>query len=96
MPAKVALTGARITFGGRPLVENAELALDRGDRACLVGRNGAGKSSLLRALSGEIDLDGGSRFVQPGTRIAYLPQEPRAAAGETVHHHAGLRSEEYN
>jgi ATP-binding cassette subfamily F protein uup len=95
MPAKVALTEARITFGGRPLVENAELALDRGDRACLVGRNGAGKSSLLRALSGEIDLDGGSRFVQPGTRIAYLPQEPRAAAGETVHHHVagGLGAE---
>jgi ABC transport system ATP-binding/permease protein len=95
MPAKVALTGARLTFGGRPLVEHADLALDRNDRACLVGRNGAGKSSLLRALSGEIDLDGGSRFVQPGTRIAYLPQEPRAAAGETVHHHVagGLGAE---
>jgi ABC transport system ATP-binding/permease protein len=98
MAAKVALTGARITFGGRPLVEDAELALDRGDRACLVGRNGAGKSSLLRALSGEVELDGGSRFVQPGTHVAYLPQEPRAIAGDTVQEHvaAGLGGADRN
>ena len=92
MAALVALTGARITFGGRPLVEDAGLALGRGDRACLVGRNGAGKSTLLRTLAGEVELDYGSRFVQPGTRIAYLPQEPRPAPGATVGAHvaAGL------
>jgi ATP-binding cassette subfamily F protein uup len=52
------------------------VAIARGDRACLVGRNGGGKSTLLRILAGVADLDGGERFQQPGTRIAYMPQEP--------------------
>ncbi len=92
MAPLVALSQARISFGGRPLVESADLALGRGDRACLVGRNGAGKSTLLKTLAGEIDLDGGSRFVQPGTRIAFLPQEPAVGPGATVGAHvaAGL------
>jgi ABC transport system ATP-binding/permease protein len=94
MAPVVALAGARISFGGRPLVESADLALGRGERACLVGRNGAGKSTLLKALAGEIELDGGARFLQPGTRISYLPQEPQPAAGATVAEHvaAGLAS----
>jgi ATP-binding cassette subfamily F protein uup len=92
MASLVALAGARITFGGRALLEGADIALARSDRACLVGRNGAGKSTLLKALAGEVELDGGGRFVQPGTLIAYLPQEPRPAPGATVATHvaAGL------
>jgi ABC transport system ATP-binding/permease protein len=92
MAPLVALAGARITFGGRALLEEADIALARGDRACLVGRNGAGKSTLLKALAGETELDGGARFLQPGARIAYLPQEPRPAPGATVRAHvaAGL------
>ncbi|MCI0430597.1 MAG: ATP-binding cassette domain-containing protein, partial [Rhodospirillales bacterium] len=95
MTPLVALTDARLTFGGRPLLEGVDLALGRGDRACLVGRNGVGKSTLLKAIAGAIELDGGSRFVQPGTRIAYLPQEPVATPGATVGYHvaAGLWSE---
>jgi ATP-binding cassette subfamily F protein uup len=72
----LALRDASITFGGRPTFADISVALGKGDRACLVGRNGGGKSTLLKALAGLIELDAGSRFQQPGTRVAYMPQEP--------------------
>jgi ATP-binding cassette subfamily F protein uup len=70
------LREASVTFGGRPTFTDISLALGKGDRACLVGRNGGGKSTLLKALAGLIDLDAGARFQQPGTHVAYMPQEP--------------------
>src|SRR5476649_1812126 len=72
----LALREARVTFGGRATFADISLALGKGDRACLVGRNGGGKSTLLKALAGLIELDSGERFQQPGTRVAYMPQEP--------------------
>jgi ATP-binding cassette subfamily F protein uup len=72
----LALREASVTFGGRPTFAGITVALGKGDRACLVGRNGGGKSTLLKALAGLIDLDAGSRFQQPGIRVAYMPQEP--------------------
>ena len=83
-PSLVALIGATVTFGGRPLFAAVDVALAAGDRACLVGRNGSGKSTLMKALAGTVDLDGGLRFVQPGTRIAYLPQGPDLDGFATV------------
>ena len=50
----------------------------------MVGRNGSGKSTLLKAIAGCQDLDSGERFVQPGCLIAYLPQDPVFAQGDTV------------
>jgi ATP-binding cassette subfamily F protein uup len=76
LPPVLALKDASVTFGGRPTFDRVSLALERGDRACLVGRNGSGKSTLLRVLAGLIDLDAGERFQQPGARVAYMPQEP--------------------
>src|SRR3546814_13496297 len=76
-PPVVALRGAQLGFGGRPLFAGVDLPVAKGDRLCLVGRNGSGKSTLLKALSGELDIDEGERFVQPGARLAYLPQDPR-------------------
>ncbi len=50
----------------------------------MVGRNGSGKSTLLKALAGEVDLDSGERFLQPGTRIAYLRQDPNFGPAKTA------------
>ncbi len=86
-PPVVALRGARVAIADRVLFEDADVSVSRGDRICLVGRNGSGKSTLLKALSGEIDIDDGDRFVQPGARIAYLPQDPRLPRGITVREH---------
>ncbi|MBX6323092.1 MAG: ATP-binding cassette domain-containing protein, partial [Rhodospirillaceae bacterium] len=83
-PPLLSLRGARIGFGGRPLFADVGLSLGRGERACLVGRNGSGKSTLLKALAGAVELDAGERFVQPGTRIALLAQQPRPPRGATV------------
>jgi ATP-binding cassette subfamily F protein uup len=83
----VALSGAAVRFGSAPLFAALDVGLARGERACLVGRNASGKSTLLRALAGDVELDAGSRFMQPGTRIAYLSQEPRFGAARTVREH---------
>jgi ATP-binding cassette subfamily F protein uup len=72
----LSLREATVTFGGRPTFSGVSLALAKGDRACLVGRNGGGKSTLLKVLAGFIELDAGQCFRQPGARIAYMPQEP--------------------
>jgi len=75
-PPLLALRDVRLTFGGTPLFEGVTTWIGKGDKTCLVGRNGSGKSTLLKVLAGEILPDSGERFVQPGTRIAVLPQDP--------------------
>jgi ATP-binding cassette subfamily F protein uup len=75
-PPLLALKDVRLTFGGNPLFEGVTTWIGRGDKTCLVGRNGSGKSTLLKVLAGEILPDSGERFVQPGIRIATLPQDP--------------------
>jgi len=83
-PPQLALRDAAITFGGKPLFSGISLGLGRAERVCLVGANGSGKSTILKALAGEMDLDAGERFVQPGLKIGYLPQSPSFASGGTV------------
>jgi ATP-binding cassette subfamily F protein uup len=58
------------------LLTNAELSVSPGERLVVVGRNGSGKSTLLKIAAGELTADAGSRFVQPGATVRYLPQEP--------------------
>ncbi len=75
-PPLIQLKDIRLTFGGTPLLSGVELSVSSGERVCLIGRNGSGKSTLLKIAAGIVESDGGSRFVQPGATIRYLPQEP--------------------
>ena len=75
-PPLIQLTGISLTFGGTPLLSSADLSVSAGERVCLVGRNGSGKSTLLKIAAGLMESDGGTRFIQPGISIRYLPQEP--------------------
>ena len=88
-----ALNAATIGFGATPLFKGLSLGLGRGERACLVGRNGTGKSTLLKLLAGAIEPDSGERFLQPGATVAYLPQDPTPPPGQSVADYvaAGLR-----
>ena len=71
----IRLSGIHLTFGTTPLLTGADLSVRAGDRIGLVGRNGSGKSTLLRIAAGLVAPDQGERFVHPGARVAYLPQE---------------------
>ena len=83
-PPLIQLAEIALTFGGTPLLEGAELSVSAGERVCLVGRNGSGKSTLLKIAAGLIEPDRGTRFVQPGATIRYLPQEPDFAGAATT------------
>ena len=78
------LRDIHLTFGGTPLLEGAELSVSEGERLALVGRNGSGKSTLLKIAAGLIQPDSGERFLQPGTTVRYLPQEPDLAGFPTA------------
>lgn len=64
-----------IAFGAEKLLDGASFQIDPGERVCLIGRNGTGKTTLLRLLAGEIQPDGGETWRQPGLRVATLAQE---------------------
>jgi ATP-binding cassette subfamily F protein uup len=78
------LRDIHLNLGSTTLLAGAELSVGRNDRICLVGRNGSGKSSLLKIAAGLIEPDSGERFFQPDATIRYLPQEPNFAGFETV------------
>ncbi len=72
-------------FGGPPVLDEVNLQVDAGERVCLVGRNGSGKTTFMKLLAGDMKPDRGTLVRAPGTRIARLPQDiPNDVAG-TVH-----------
>ena len=79
-----ALLDAHLALGDRPLLDGARLALQAGERLGLIGRNGTGKSTLLRIIAGHSALDEGERQVRDGLHITLVEQEPQLPAAPTL------------
>ena len=73
--ALLSLSNVSLSYGGLPLLDGVELHIERGDRICLLGINGTGKSSMLRVLAGESPPDAGQVVRSPGLRVTRLPQQ---------------------
>jgi ATP-binding cassette subfamily F protein uup len=84
--ALIVLNDAKLAFGHVDLLANTQFSLESCERIGLIGRNGTGKSSLLKILAGFEKLDDGSLQYQQGLRMAYVAQEPIFDPTETVFH----------
>jgi ATP-binding cassette subfamily F protein uup len=82
--AVLQLRNTTLRYGGAPLLDGVDFQIDAGERVCLIGRNGAGKTSLMRVLTGEEGLSGGELIRPPGTVITRLEQEVPAGMKGTV------------
>ncbi len=82
--ALLSLRDVSLAFGGPKLLDGVSLQVERGERACLLGRNGEGKSTLLRLIAGEIEPDEGEVVRQQGLRIARLTQDVPSGREGTV------------
>ncbi len=82
--ALITLLDAQLAFGHVALLDHTDFSLEAGERIGLIGRNGAGKSSLLKILAGMERADDGTLQMQQGVRIAYVAQEPVLDASATV------------
>ncbi len=81
----VTLDQVCLAFGHVPLLDHADLTLDAGERVALIGRNGSGKTSLLKAIAGRQALDDGHVRLGSGVRIAFVEQEPELDQEHTVY-----------
>ena len=79
------LQDAHLAFGAEKLLDGTSLLIDSGDRVALLGRNGAGKSSLLRILSGDLPLDAGILRLRSGASLGVLPQQVPEDLEGSVH-----------
>ncbi|SFG51937.1 ATP-binding cassette, subfamily F, uup [Duganella sp. CF458] len=83
--AVISLTSAQLAFGHHALLDHAEFSLETGERVGLIGRNGTGKSSLLKIIAGFQKLDDGLLVMQQGLKVVYVEQEPQFQAGQSVY-----------
>ena len=95
--ALISLRDVSVSFGGPAVLEHLTLHIEVGERVCLLGRNGEGKSTLMRLISGDLSPDTGDILRQQGLRIGHLPQEvPQDLQGTVIDivssaaHHAAL------
>ena len=73
--ALIQTNGLSLAFGAAPVLDGVDLAIESGERVCLVGRNGEGKSCLMRLLSADLEADSGDIHLAPDARVAYLTQD---------------------
>ena len=96
-PPIYTIKSAGLAFGNNQLFRTVEFYINRGDKICLVGRNGCGKSTLLKVIAGKLEPDRGEIFIQPGTKVAYMPQDPDFSGFATLRDVvlAGLPADEH-
>ncbi|MCP5322770.1 MAG: ABC-F family ATP-binding cassette domain-containing protein [Candidatus Paracaedibacteraceae bacterium] len=80
----ISLRNIHVQFGLKVLFHDVTLNVYPKDRIALVGRNGSGKTTLFKTLMNQIELDEGEIFIQPGTRIGYLPQQMNWPSGQSA------------
>jgi len=80
----ITLTNAQLAFGHHALLDGTDLTIQQGERIDLIGRNGAGKSSLLKVLDGRVHLDDGEVMQMSGLKVATVEQEPELDSDTTV------------
>ena len=78
--ALVTLKEVTVRFGGPAVLDKATLSIEKGERACVTGRNGEGKSTLLKLLAGQLEPDEGEVVRSKGLTVAYVGQEVAEAA----------------
>jgi len=81
----IRLACVSIAFGVHPVLDHADFLLDPGERVGLIGRNGEGKSTLMKAIAGQVPADSGEIWRQPGIQIAMLEQEPTLPEQATIY-----------
>src|SRR5687767_5764309 len=80
----IAVLDAHLAYGDKPLLDGAQLTVHPGERLGLIGRNGTGKSSLLRVIAGLVQLDDGELQRRDGLRISFVEQEPQLQPAATL------------
>src|SRR5205807_1336015 len=80
----ITVLDAHLGFGDRPLLDGAQLTVRSGERLGLIGRNGTGKSTLLRVIAGLVRLDDGELQRREGLRVSFVEQEPELPPAETL------------
>lgn len=83
--AIITVDKASLAFGHHTLLDKVSFGIEKGEKIGLIGRNGAGKSSFLKALAGVIALDEGQIYFTDGTKVVYVPQEPDLNPEHTIY-----------
>ena len=80
----IRITNAELAFGEDKILNNTELRIKTSERVCLVGRNGAGKSSLMKIMMGMQNLDDGQMVISNDVNVAMLAQDPPKSCDQTI------------